>query len=167
MKPTTAELIASLGTIHWFASVGKPLTEQRGVAPVKSWIEAATWCEHPVTEWAIFEAKNRLYARLASDHYQRFTLWNQVASELLQPAKDMLNIVVLPAISLEVIPQAISDTILSHLTGAMMECEYSDCAPDVVYFRRLLDYYRHGRFPCGWVCKNESDFPDNMTVMLY
>ena len=167
MNERTEVLCAKLAGVQWFVNVGKPIPNEEGIVPVQTWEEAIQWCSHPVTGWVIVEARNQLYAQLASSHYPRFRQWNEIARSVLTIAEPIISTLIRPWIPLDPLPQALSNHLLSHLTGAMMECEYSDCVTTILHFQQMMQHYISGRFPCSWFCHNENDFPDRMTTMLF
>jgi hypothetical protein len=138
-----------------------------GIQPVASWSEVREWCRHPITQWTLFEGRNRLFTHLATNHYGRFIQWNDVARLNLAEVEPIVESLVRPALAMMDDQQSILETVMGHLTGALMETEYWDCAPEFQLFQSLIDYYAEGRFPCGWICGSEEEFPDERVLLLF
>lgn len=167
MNDETCRLLERLRTIVWFSRVGMPTALGPGIQLVASWSEAREWCRHPITQWTLFEGSHRLYTQLATNHDGRFVQWNHVARINLAELEPIVQSLVRPALPRMDDQQVILETVMGHLTGALMECEYRDCAPEFPLFCSLIDYYGEGRFPCGWICGSEEEFPDERLLLLY
>src|SRR5690242_19826964 len=100
MNEHTQRLLDQFTAMDWFSAVGKPFPDEPGILRVSSWQEAAEWCQHPVTSWAVIEARNLLYSYLSSSHYPRFVEWNQTAKHFLPMIEQLLHSAIEPKIAL-------------------------------------------------------------------
>ncbi|VTR99038.1 hypothetical protein [Tuwongella immobilis] len=167
MQPETTQLFDRLSKFKWFANVGTRYPEGADLLRANSWEDSLDWCQNPLTEWANIQGGLLLYSKVSTTNDTRFLQWNQVARSLIEPTQRLMESVILPAIPLPKTPQPITNIIMSHISGSLIECEYRDCAPEIQLFNTLLKYYEKGHFPCGWVCNHEDDFPDKAIIVLW
>jgi hypothetical protein len=167
MNEQTEILLNQFSSTDWFSAVGKPFPSESDIVPVSNWLEAAEWCQHPVTTWAVIEARNLLYHFLSSHHYARFIEWNQTARHFLPIVEKLLRSAVEPKIAIRPVPESILNRIQGQLLGALQEAAYLDCHHEIRLFRDLVEYYSQGRLPCGWMVDSPNDFPNNMHVIVF
>ena len=153
-----------LEKIDWLGRCGQPFSLQLTFPTtfVSSWSEAAQHYSDQAWEDATLEAQNRLTERLSAHHRVAYQNWNNV----VQSAKERI---VFPLTSRVWFPLAerlglgkpLVDCISWDVLGAVMEHEYRDLADCPPFFQELLQVYRTGHFPCGWV----GDWPSGKLVV--
>jgi hypothetical protein len=155
LKRTTANLLARLDEIEWFAAVGDPLPDT--VVTVSSWDDAFRCCSS--LEWGDFtlEQRNRLTMHLHVHARARYQGWNecvQSIKEVLEPIGERKIPPGHRGLAAEA-EKAVRDAALWDLLGACTELEYADVR-EPGFFCGLVAWYLRGRFPCGWGDRNSA-----------
>jgi hypothetical protein len=132
---------------------------------IDSWEEASSWCEKEVSWWCNVEGKKKLYGRLASDHNDVFSKWNDVARVCLKYAVELIDAAIKPKIPNACFSNDVHDWIQSQIISALMECYYSEYV-DVKLFREQIKYYTLGHFPCGWYVSSPNSFPEKSKIIV-
>lgn len=163
--PVDDSFIAAVRAIRWFEKCGQTAAFDipLAVQPVHSWREAMTACEARDRPDAMLDARNELTAYLHASHPREYQRWNEVTAQAKQKCVTPLSTRVWEPFARA---HGYSD-VLVHSTqwnvlGAIMEHEYAHCAGRPVFFLHLLEVYRSGHFPCGWV----GPWPDG-TLLYY
>ena len=101
----------------------------------------------------MLEARNAM-TRFLHAHYRRRR--DQQWNEITKLAKDLCVLplardVWKPFAEARSLGKSVVDSTSWNVLAAIMEHEYRDCAGLPVFFSHLLEVYRSGHFPCGWV----------------
>lgn len=144
----------AIRAIAWFDRCGDPAEFDIPlvVQPVNSWQEAMTACDEEDRRETMLEARNAMTGFL-SVHYRRSDRrWNKIA----ELAHDLCVLplereVWTPFAETRSLGNRFVSSTAWNVMAAIMEHEYRDCAGLPVFFSHLLEVYRSGHFPCGWV----------------
>lgn len=144
----------TIRAIRWFERCGQPaeLDIPLVVQPVSSWREAMTACADEERLGATSDAQNATTAFLHANYARRYQRWNEIAEDAkkfcILPLQDDVWKPFAKARSLD--PSFVDSTSWNVL-AAIMEHAYRECVGLPVFFTHLLEVYRCGHFPCGWV----------------
>src|SRR5215217_7011925 len=104
MTPTAAELLHSLETVNWFASVGLPTADAKLAAPVHSWDEAIARCTSEAWHGFRLDAMNHLSRTVWEASRTRHDRWNDVNAEMQTRVSELLARKVDPLIAAWALP---------------------------------------------------------------
>lgn len=145
---------ASLRSLPWFERCGEtaafdvPFPSE----PVYSWAAAMAACDSPAQEHASLEARNRLTSFLAARFPERDRRWNEITSEVKRGCiTPLAEQVWKPFAQSHALGGSFLAAVEWQVLGALMEHEYRDCKGLPRFFSHLLEVYRDGHVPCGWV----------------
>jgi hypothetical protein len=146
--------LQNVSSIGWFRLCGQPpaLTLPFVVQPVHSWHEAVAACQSEEGRSANLEARNELSSFLHEKHPRRFQRWNDLADDIKRACiAPLASEVWQPFAQRNNLPAAFVDCVSWQVLAAAVENEYRECQGLPMYFSHLLQVYRHGHFPCGWI----------------
>ncbi|VTS00663.1 hypothetical protein [Tuwongella immobilis] len=154
-------------TWPWFSRVGQSIDHlEMNEQPwrVWNWGDAEFWAVADISWFCAVEASNLLRDALAGyqDQYQR---WNQYNEAINQDLDRILETTVVPAIPISLQPRALH-WIRALLRGASMELAYADLSP-VRQATEVVDWFRRGYFPCGWIAGAETGFPAHSQLLVF
>jgi hypothetical protein len=160
------ELHRELQSCPWFAHVGKPLENtSSNLRTIASWDLASEWASAEISWWCVNEASNVLSLHLSTYHRMEYRKWNEHIKSFAPHRDELLERVVSP-----LVPggcrQSVVEWIRSHLTSAYLECIYSKLS-DIHLVRDQIEWYLRGRFPCGWLVKDEASFPNEAITVIF
>jgi hypothetical protein len=146
--------LRDLSSIGWFASCGRPsLLGLPFVAqPVYSWHEAVAACQSEESRSANLEPRNKLSSFLHAKYPRRFQRWNDITDEIKRTCiTPLVSQVWQPFADAHGLPGPFVDCVAWQVLASAMENEYRQCDGLPFHFLHLLEVYRKGHFPCGWV----------------
>jgi hypothetical protein len=157
MKQATIELIESVRAAVWFGHVGEPLPapSDAHVLQVATWAEAANACSSVEWENVALEHQNRLTMALHANHRERYRAWNNSAVAVRNAIDPIIEEKTRAVVAEHDLPKQFTGSIQWDLLSACMESEYSDLIPPG-FFAMIVEWYRQGRFPCGWGSRDEN-----------
>jgi hypothetical protein len=146
--------LASIDSVPWFSRCGAatdfdiPVLAQS----VGSWDEAMEACKSEESAEAFHEARNALSSYLHVHHNRRFQSWNEIVVEAKQRCIGPLERSVWQPFARErSLDEIFVHRVRWNVLGAVIEHEYQDCQGAPVFAMHLLNVFRHGHFPCGWL----------------
>lgn len=149
------ELLArELETTVWLTRCGQPfdLSLPFPTAMVSGWSEAIQRCSDPSWEDICLEARNRLTEYLCTRHPDAYHQWNAITQSAKERVVSSLaDRAWSPLAERLGLSKTLVDCISWDVLGAIMEHEYRELSGRPRFFLDLLQVYRAGHFPCGWV----------------
>ena len=156
MRTETRRLLEGLEQSDLFSDVGQPFPEEQSesVIAVKSWAVATEMNGSKQWHNTQIHHSNRLLHFIAEKARARSRRWNDHAKEVRADIDlwlpDKLEVVR----QKHRLPDSFVNSVSWVVAYACMESEYGDLKPPQFY-RRLIDWYLAGRFPCGWGIIND------------
>lgn len=157
-------LARELDAIPWFDAVGQPVT----TALPFSIIQVATWAEAFACWDDAWEARrSRAYGDLrtylARHDPDRLEGWSEIVRSVKGRSIGPLEARAWrPLTSIHEVHPLLPDLVSWDVLIAAMEHEYRRIPGRPVFYLHLLEVYRLGHFPCGWV----GDWPEGVLVVL-
>lgn len=168
--PTNAwkTLHGMLSHCNWFSRVGESsqLDADPSIMRVHSWESAVAWTENDVSLWCSNEASNVLSLKLHTMHNKEYQLWNDQIRSFRSSISELLITTINPQIPEAYRVKGVSQWIQMQLTGAYLECVYSDLV-DVRLARDHVEWFIRGHFPCGCFVEGESSFPAKAVTVVF
>ncbi|WP_233585033.1 hypothetical protein, partial [Aquabacterium soli] len=152
--PIDESFIEAIGVIRWFDKCGHTAGFDIPIAaePVHSWNEAMAACESQEGRDAMLEARNQLTSFLCAKYPKEDQRWNEVTDEAKRRCVTPLSTQVWQPFAQK---RGYSNDLVHstqwNVLAAIMEHEYEYCIGRPAFFLYLLEVYRSGHFPCGWV----------------
>lgn len=151
MRSTTRDLIEELKALPWFASSGQDTVD------VPTWIlatsksEAVASAEAP--EWLKFRlmVSNRMHRDLSQLNYGRFTEWNGLAEHVQKLVTPVIDDAASRWAGAGKVTKAAKLSLAWDIQGMCMEAEFTDQMKPLFFVPQVLECYRSGRRPCGWL----------------
>ncbi|HET6425520.1 MAG TPA: hypothetical protein VFG20_17660 [Planctomycetaceae bacterium] len=160
------ELHQELQACQRFTKVGEPLDPTpSNVRRVPSWELACEWASAEISWWCKNEAANILRLPLNDHHRPEYRKWNDHIKSFTPARDELVEQIVSPLVP-ESSRLKIANWVRSQLTGAYLECVYSQFA-EVHLVCDQVEWYLQGRFPCGWMVKDEISFPDEAVTIIF
>jgi len=144
----------TLSGINWFIYTGnasisiKP--DNFSCLQAKNLREVSRCIKSPVWEDQISEAQNKLSSFLRTYHKEEFKNWNEVADEALdsfRKVKDKLR----KQCSLHRFKEEYLSSIKNSYIRIYIELYYKNIEGVPGFFIYLLEIYKAGKLPCGWL----------------
>lgn len=150
-----ADIEIRLNRFLWFSRCGikEDINIDLPYRMLNSWQEASAAFLDPTWEETTAEAQGKLTEHLSSSYPNRYQgQWNRIAKEV----RVMIDNIVMP-VAKEIkernkLSQVFLDCVQWDTLHGVMELIYADHAPHS-FFRTLMDVYKQGHFPCGWLGK--------------
>jgi hypothetical protein len=165
MIAQTKRLLDKFAVLNLFANVGDPL-EVKDAKQVLDWNAAIKSCKHPVSRWARMEGQNLFTIQLHSRCLERYRQWNSIVDEMRGVIDPLLGELYKPKVQEVSLPPEVGHCLQWQLLGACMESEYDDYY-SFYHFRKDVDLYFAGHFPCGWELSSPEEFPDRSTRIFF
>lgn len=161
------ELHQELQACRWFTQVGEPLDPAPpNVQRVPTWELACEWASAEISWWCANEASNHLRMFLNDHHRPEYRKWNDHIKSFAPARDELVERVISPLVPEDCRSPKIVEWIRSYLTRAYLECIYSQFA-EVHLVCDQVEWYLRGRFPCGWMVKDEISFPDEAVTIIF
>jgi hypothetical protein len=149
-----SEFLDSIHAIDWFSNCGSttdidlPLPCQQ----VNSWQEAMQVCDSQSSSDAMLSARNDLTAYLSQNYAKQFQRWNELTDKAKEECVELLVQRVWTPFSMShSLGKSFVTATSWNVLAAIMEREYRDCKGTPAFFLHVLEIYRCGHFPCGWI----------------
>ncbi|WP_256081316.1 hypothetical protein [Massilia sp. YIM B04103] len=162
MHQKTVQFLEDLRATDWFCNVGRGeyLATDSDILAVGSWDDAIALSSSELHEDALREAMNEITVSLHRNFPSEYMHWNEKVREIKPQLAELVKVKLGESVRLGRAPAVLmSEPCLSDLLGASMAIEYSDFF-DSLYFRKLVDSYLRGHFPCGWEGEVSEDFAE-------
>lgn len=150
MRQPTLELIGELSNLAWFDPSKKVGEDMPNWVVERSKSKADAAALSP--EWLTFRLmiSNRMRRDLSQLNYDRFTQWNELVREVQKLAAPVIERAAAKWAGAKALKQ-VTVSLAWDIEGACIETEFADQMPPLFFVPRLLECYRAGRRPCGWV----------------
>ena len=153
-QPIDRRFLDAICAIRWFERCGYPaeFDVPLVVQPVWSWDEAMNACADEEREQTTLVARNAMTSFLHAHYRGRHQRWNEVTKHAKDLCVEPLKRSVWnPFAEARSLARTFVDSTSWNVLAAIMEHEYRECAGLPIFFSHLLEVYRAGHFPCGWV----------------
>jgi hypothetical protein len=161
MKRTTKAFLKDFDKAKLFTQVGAPLTKKlkQTVVTVQSWKEALRCSDSLRWQNVRLEQLNRMRVDIDNVSPRRMDKWNDVVDMVHEVVDPLVERLLPPSLerfdSDDDMVNRIGEALKYALGAAALEYEYADLRPPGFYCC-LIDWYRLGRFPCGWGTRDET-----------
>jgi hypothetical protein len=151
MRPPTLELIEELQRLQWFSQA------TRSSVPQPIWIVAASKSDAESSalssDWLNFRLmlSNRMHRDLSLLNYERVSQWNRLAREIQKLATPIIERVSAEWAHGSKVTKEAKISFAWDIQGMCIETEFADQMPPLFFVPRILECYRAGRRPCGWI----------------
>jgi hypothetical protein len=109
-------------------------------------------CDLQESKNAFHEASNALSSYLHANYNNRYQCWNAIVDETkMRCIAPLTQFIWQPFARAKSLDDAFIHSVSWNVLGAVVEHEYRDCRGIPVFSTCLLEVFRHGHFPCGWV----------------
>lgn len=176
----TEELIEAFSTCNWFQNVGTPPGHDT-VEQVHGWKQAITMFHSLDWENNCLEARNGLTMRLDRDFRDRLQSWNEQIKAIDRRLIPIIDPVAIRTVEEHPECDELRDTfkifwernpkpheslkfrhtLLSTVSMACMEAEYSDVIP-LAFFSEMSAWYLAGHLPCGLT----DEYPNGKLIIF-
>jgi hypothetical protein len=167
MKMETIDhIFERINNIKWFNNVGNPVqASDFPMVRVHTWQEAKKHYGELVWENTTLEASNILTSFLHDKFQNQYNDWNAVATYAKTLLIDKIRPKIINFQNEYLLDQTFVDCVEWDLEHVMLEYHYSIICryqrfPH--FFKKLLDVYDSGNFPCGWV----GEYPEGNLIVL-
>lgn len=180
-----SNFVESLMAIRWFENIGKPYDKSvlyplsdKAVSYLKKLgKELSGICVENVgtyekfvshinnVEWAnhIISWQNELSESLNANYHSEYQIWNEIARKSGEYVDSQLK----PILCLDWLDEKDVDQIWTELRlnilSIMIENAYKKCRKEKYFKHVLLEVYKAGHIPCGWV---GGKFPDGKLLVF-
>jgi len=103
---------------------------------------------------------------ISQQHHERFNNWNEVASDLLPSAMELLEHDVILHFPKPQLSETVKKLVQSQIVGAFLEIAHCDFI-SVELHQPLMKLYKQGHFPCGWHVNSPEDFPRQAVIYAW
>jgi len=149
MREFTQETVKRLLGYPWFAHVLQSLDVTKATAAC-SWEDAVATCSGEVWRSVQLQVTNRFARELSLRSYARYQEWGRIAPELSSALMPIIDVHVKPVAKRHDLPESFLHSVHWDLTYVCLEAEYTDVPGPLFFLDRVDEWYRRGRFPCGW-----------------
>ena len=148
-----SDLFALVKQYGWFRNIGKP-SQAKTTMPIRfvdSFSAAQDLCDQFDWDCIQNESNNQLTMWLHENYNDDYQNWNKFAKANNKVLFPFIEDVIKPKLESRGLTLDIADYVCSNLRKALIANDYLYTGHQVFFNFELLNVYRHGNIPCGWV----------------